>query len=100
VDTIFEGQACRLTVQQPEKFEFVINLKADQRARLNYAADAASPRRYGDKIAIIFAALHESAIGPKQPPASALQMSAFGGKADIGLTADRTWRTAASSAKI
>jgi len=32
---------------------------------------------------LLFAALHESAIGPKQTCTIALQMSAFGGKADI-----------------
>jgi hypothetical protein len=31
----------------------------------------------------LFAALHESAIGPKRTWASALQMSAFEGKADM-----------------
>jgi hypothetical protein len=41
------------------------------------------PRRYGDKIAIIFAALHESAIGPKRTSLAAPHMSAFGGEADI-----------------
>ena len=44
VDT--RAKPAELTVRQREKFEFVINLKADQRARLNYAAEAASPRRY------------------------------------------------------
>jgi hypothetical protein len=32
---------------------------------------------------MLFAAVHESAIGPKRTWASALHMSAFGGKADM-----------------
>jgi hypothetical protein len=40
----------------------------------------------GDRITIIFAALHESAFGPKQARTSAPQMSAFYGKADIAQT--------------
>src|SRR5262245_10130083 len=42
-----------------------------------------SPRR--DQMAILFATLHESAIGPKQTSTSAPHMSAFGGKADMTL---------------
>src|SRR5262245_55136320 len=47
---------------------------------------AASPadRRRGDRVAIPIAALHESAFGPKRTLVFALQMSAFGGKADMG----------------
>jgi len=36
----------------------------------------------GDRIKILFGAVHESAIGPKRTSAPALHMSAFGGKAD------------------
>src|SRR5262245_4046145 len=43
----------------------------------------ARPRRRGDRIAILFAALHESAVGPKRTSATALHVSAFGGKADM-----------------
>jgi hypothetical protein len=38
---------------------------------------------------MLFAAVHESAYGPKQTSASALQTSAFGGKADIGTKCGR-----------
>jgi hypothetical protein len=41
------------------------------------------PRRRGDRIIIFFAAMREYAFGPKQTSASALHMSAFGGKADM-----------------
>ena len=34
---------------------------------------------------ILFAALHESAFGPKQTWAGASHMSAFGGKADMAV---------------
>jgi hypothetical protein len=41
------------------------------------------PRRRGDRIIIFFAAMHESAFGPKRTWSNAPHMSAFGGKADI-----------------
>jgi hypothetical protein len=57
------------------------------------------PRRYGDKIAIIFAALHESAIGPKRT--SLVAPLRYWGKADmtvcgksafaVAIGAKRTW---------
>src|SRR5215475_9318608 len=45
--------------------------------------DARQCRR-GDRNKMLFAAVHESATGPKQTLAFALHMSAFGCKADIG----------------
>jgi protein-S-isoprenylcysteine O-methyltransferase Ste14 len=69
----------------PVKFELVINLKTENRqgSRPNCAPDAARPCRRGDRIAILFAAVRESGIGPKQTWASAPHMSAFRGKADM-----------------
>ena len=43
------------------------------------------PLRFG--LTIIFAALHESAIGTKQTFQTVSFMSAFGGKADMGFDA-------------
>jgi hypothetical protein len=37
------------------------------------------------RIVILFAVVHESAIGPKHTRPSALHMSAYGGKADMTL---------------
>ena len=41
--------------------------------------------RRGDRITILFAALHESAIGPKRTSLAAAHMSAFGGRADMAV---------------
>jgi len=41
-------------------------------------------RRRGDRIAVLFVAVHSVAIGTKQTCQLCLSMSAFGGKADIG----------------
>jgi putative ABC transport system substrate-binding protein len=54
-----------------------------QSARPRRAGVRACARRRGDRIAVLFTALHESAIGTKRTWASAPHMSALGGKADI-----------------
>jgi hypothetical protein len=57
------------------------------------AGEGAHYRRRGDRIVIVFAALHESAIGPKRTFPMRRRMSAIGGKADIGRAAGnvRSW---------
>src|SRR5262249_35316626 len=48
-------------------------------------ADVARDCRRGDRIGTLFAAAHESAIGTKLTNRELCYLSAFGGKADIGL---------------
>jgi hypothetical protein len=50
--------------------------------RLGTDIDSASCPR-GDRIGALFAAVQESANGPKRTCSSSVAMSAFGGKADI-----------------
>src|SRR5262245_38341055 len=54
-------------------------------APLRRAADAARPRRRGDRIGPRFAAVHESAFGTKRTRRHVRYLSAFRGKADIAI---------------
>ena len=53
--------------------------KAAKALVLTLSADAARPRRWGDRIAALFAAVHESGIGPKQPTQDVRSTSALKG---------------------
>src|SRR5262249_14161649 len=46
-------------------------------------ADAARPRRRGDRVAVPFAAVHSVASGTKRTFGDLSRLSAFGGKADM-----------------
>ena len=67
-----------LPVEQPTKFELVINLKTAKALGLDISADAARPRRRGDRIVEVLLRLLTTGVGTLLPSRSGVMSAADG----------------------
>jgi hypothetical protein len=75
-----------LPIQQSVKVKLVINMKTAKTARPHLPADAARPRRRGDRIEAVFAAVHESGFGPSPTWCDVRDLVAIEVKAEVTRT--------------
>jgi hypothetical protein len=83
VDKVLRGaKPGDIPVEQPTKFDLIVNLKAAKALGLELSPSLLA-RAEGDRMTMLFAAMHESVHGTKRTSPSSRRMSAFGVIADI-----------------